>query len=102
MSGEFKPGDVVVCVNDAPCRCCNTAWPVRVGSLHRVAAVGRGFNRPMRLWADALHLVGWPDMPRHPAFHGVNAARFRHLPKADEQFTAEMRAIRPVREEEPA
>lgn len=94
MSGTFSVGDVVVCVDlsrkyrTAPVR-------LRLGAIYKVAATD--FSRFDGEQALVLH-----GLPKLAGTVGFRAFRFRHLPKADDAFTAEMRACRPVRESEPA
>ena len=96
----FKPGDVVVCVDASPIDgfgCCDA--PVREflheGGVYRISAV--------RFWGSVCG-VQLCDDPNN-AVHGYqmtcwHASRFRHLPKADSNFTASMRALRPLKVEE--
>jgi hypothetical protein len=99
MSG-FKPGDVVCCVDDSPCRCCGAPLPVSKGGVYRVAELqGPAHNHVLGSWITALVLRGVPVAQTMPhTGWGVNSARFRHLPKADPAFTEAMRALRPEKE----
>ena len=96
MSG-FRPGDLVVCVDDAPCRCKNCGgepWPTRRGGIYRV----EGMDPPLHrgdIWG--VIIVGIPASPGHQ--RALNPKRFRLLPKADETFTAQIRACKPIKKE---
>jgi hypothetical protein len=96
MSDEIRPGDVVVCVDESPCKCCGGIDPdLCIGRMFRVVTVGRGFNTAHRVWVDTLHWPGQSDFNGHPSYAGKNIARFRKLPTADTEFTAQMRAMKP-------
>jgi hypothetical protein len=97
MSG-FKPGDVVVCVDDSAPNHPHRVYlrkmrPLRRGDIYRVTSV---FPAPN---GDASILVN-RDSPsvRDDGLAGWQPARFRHLPKADPAFTEAMRALRPEKE----
>jgi hypothetical protein len=93
MSG-FRPGDVVVCVDDMGCPTLGTRCPYAKNGIYRVTEVKSGVN-----------LAGEPATglkTTHYALSYWNVTQFRHLPKADEQFTADMRACKPARVGEPA
>lgn len=79
MSSEIIPGDVVVCVDDSPCKCCGDDLGIPLRSHHRVLQVGRARNRRTGDWVDTLHFPGIRETQRHPAKWGVNAARFRKI-----------------------
>lgn len=87
MSGPFAVGDVVVRVKRSP-------YGMPLGTIVRVEAVADGWynGKP----SQALHFANWPH---RPLVAGWEHSSFRHLPRADDTFTAEMRACRPVREE---
>ena len=96
---DFKPGDVVVAVGvpaDDPkwndCRTVSEGQP-RNGAIVSVEAVVFFSGE------CGLVVAGYPS--RHPT-RAWHHSCFRHLPKADEQFTAQMRACRPLREGQPA
>lgn len=100
MSDHFKAGDVVACVDDTPCRCgrCpGVRFPTRRGGIYRVEAVD-----PPRFRGDIWGLVLVGVVANGVHNRAINIARFRHLPKADEQFTARIRACKPIREGVPA
>jgi len=90
MQAPFAPGDVVVCVDDSPCRCCGNPISVRVGPYYRVERLGvnPGPRGPFRL----LILSGVPASPRHS--RGVNANRFRKIDdEVDEAFREQMHSL---------
>lgn len=98
MGEDFKPGDVVVCVDDSSARHTGGPVPFRRGDLLRVA---KAKLHPVS-YVFSLGFVGleWPGKPGlHAAYH---ADRFRKLPKADEEFTASIRACKPFRNRVPA
>lgn len=90
MKIDYDVGDVVVCVDDSgglfdlPV--------VRFGQIERVSQIveceGGGLG---------VELIG----KTHPDW-AYGAERFRKLPKADDTFTEQMRALRPHKVEEPA
>lgn len=94
MGEDFKVGDVVVCVDDGRDMRGNLRAPVqrskslRRGHIYRIAWVGM-----TRARVFGVKLLDDPAA----AFGAWAADRFRKLPKADEQFTADMRACRPHR-----
>jgi hypothetical protein len=95
---DFAPGDVVVCVDDSPCRCCGDDIAIRLGTSYRVARAYVGLNRPTGKRFLSLRLVGVDNSsPHHWQERGINAARFRKIRPADESFTRQMRALRPIK-----
>jgi hypothetical protein len=89
MSG-FKPGDVVVCVDDMSCPVVGTSCSYAKNGVYRVTEVRTGVN-----------LAGEPATgikTTHYARSFWNVSQFRHLPKADPAFTEAMRALRPEKE----
>jgi len=96
MSDDIRPGDVVVCIDESPCGCCGAYYPdLAIGRLFRVTG-----TKPLMNYRTGLNVTGllWPDQPRvgdHPEMAGRNPARFRKLPTADTEFTAQMRAMKP-------
>lgn len=88
MSGPFKVGDVVVCVEEDCCPVCALypdEEPWMVGKFFSVELV---LPPPDDCNCQNVRLAGAGDFL---------TGQIRHLPKADEQFTAQMRAIKPVR-----
>lgn len=88
MSGPFKVGDVVVRVAEpnirGPNRPPEKGMPIRVEGVAFDSDGEQGLifgrypsNHPLRAWGH------WS---------------FRHLPRADETFTRQMNALRPVKE----
>lgn len=92
MSGPFNVGDVAVCVDADPCPCTGRACPYQKGKPYRVSAIGATYTAEDGLvqWLQSEALDRW------------SADCFRHLPKADDSFAAQMRACRPVRDRVPA
>lgn len=92
MGEDFKPGDVAVCISDEWISYTHGAPPhftaPRKGSLYRVSDVGS------EAVCDWLRL--------HGLDHRWSTTNFRKLPKADEEFTASIRACKPSRNRVPA
>ena len=85
---DFKVGDVVVCVDDSPCTSAihenKVPCPYRRGDIARVVGICPD---------PARNGISLSD-DKHAPHKYIVAYRFKHLPKADEQFTEEMRAIK--------
>lgn len=90
MSGPFQVGDVVEKFK-GPCS------EIPRGAILRIERIVAHHWSWPDTSGDALHF-GYP----WEAKEGWNSLNFRHLPKADEQFTAQMHALRPIKVEEPA
>jgi len=97
MSEDIEAGDLVVVVRTprplpgllAPF---DPAWRLKLGSIHRV-------ERVLRV-ADGIGLhISSAD---HRPFGGWAIELFKKLPKADDTFTAQMRAVRPHKAGVPA
>jgi len=86
MSDDFQVGDLAICVLALP--------PLRQGAIYRIAQV-------LELRGEAGVNVREIDVISL-GYVGIKASRFRKLPKADEQFTQSMRALKPHKVEEPA
>jgi hypothetical protein len=89
---DFQPGDVVVCVDDSPCTSQShdhtEPCPWKKGEIGRVISVYK--------YGLELH-------PRkHPEHTYIAAYRFRKIRPADESFTRQMRALRPIKTKEHA
>lgn len=95
MSDDIRPGDVVVCVDESDCRCCNEHFPACIGQMFRVKVVAPGYNPKATAPFASLLLADFPGTARHPAGSRVSANRFRKLPAADAEFTAQMWAMKP-------
>lgn len=95
MSDDFQVGDVVVCISDDYERASGPEswWPKR-GQIYRVAGLDHCLN--------GLFLEFAEDPDFGDTELGWAATDFRKLPKADEQFTEQMRAIRPHTKRVPA
>lgn len=89
MSGPFQVGDVVVCIVAADGR---EKWEPQKNAVYRVAGVNR--NGDIDLEEDPFKFP--------PDEFAWEKDEFRHLPRATEEFTAQMRALRPLKVEEPA
>lgn len=87
MSEDIKAGDVVVCVDAA------LAPELREFSAYRTAAVCRHDDG---LGLQLFSVTPVSTMREHCCF---KIERFRKIDAADEQFTREMRACRPVSHE---
>lgn len=88
---DFKVGDVVVCVDGSPCRRApyvGAPFSFKEGQIGRISRI--------HMTDIGLGL----EFPGHPGKMGVglHESRFRHLPKSDEQFTEQMRALKPRKE----
>jgi hypothetical protein len=101
MSGPFKVGDVVCCVDDSrhPDWVRYYAWS---GMTYHVPALGTVLQVTDVIIDGedvGLGLTGFPTriLP-DGRVDALSADRFRHLPKADPAFTEAMRALRPEKE----
>jgi hypothetical protein len=95
MADDFKAGEAVICIDAAPDAKDPRADLLTEGRAYRVNTVGRTKDGELRLaflcfpssggrgWAFCTH-------------------RFRKLPKADDRFAEQMRALKPHREKVPA
>lgn len=93
MSGPFSPGDVVVCTkSDWRSFYDNTAAP------SGKSPVQRGVYRVASVGCD--HGIIWVSLDGLE--YRWDASFFRKIPPADEQFTEQMRALKPIREGVPA
>jgi len=90
MSEEFQVGDVVVCVDaDTPARPGYfSPDQIRNGDLYRLS------DTFIDEWGDCIKVAG---IVAHTVNGGFLAARFRKLPRADEEFTRQIRACKPQR-----
>lgn len=95
MGEDFKPGDLCVCINDDTCPVRGGEHGYRKNRIYRVAVVKTGRDDFGRL-VTGLKAVGL----EHELYR--NVVCFRKLPKADEQFTAAMRACKLSRNRVPA
>ena len=94
MGEDFKPGDVVVCVEHDECpHHANVPAdnPEMIGGVFRVARLVP--VDPSLGCCGGLHISG---------VGSFCAGTFRKLPKADEEFTASIRACKPSRNRVPA
>lgn len=93
MSAPFQPGDVVCVINDSPARwhepkgeCLTVGDVFRVARFVRGMPFGPAFPRSFIVRVgDSKGILGW------------DAYRFRKIDAADEQFTAQVRACKPVK-----
>lgn len=97
MADEFAVGDVVVCVNDGPLVCPHDSLVVHDGSL---AAKKRTVGRIVAI--EPGHTFICLCRVIHTDVGAGVEARFRKLPKADDRFAEQMRALKPHREKVPA
>lgn len=88
---DFAPGDVVVCVDVGPSVFDPRATKLlKQGASYRVNTCGE--------W-KGVACVAFRDFPSDTPGHAwaFKADRFRRLCAADEQFTEQMRALRPAK-----
>lgn len=90
MSDDFQVGDVVVCINAKPDSFDPKAGLLKERAHYRVAVVG-----PVK----GVFCLGFRALPadKPNTAWAWNANRFRKLPRADEQFTEMLRALKPTR-----
>lgn len=81
---NFQVGDVVQCVDAKPSMEGYEPTELVEGAVYTVYAVGTDPLGQTGLFLDELESVGFAG--------GYLAYRFRKLPKADEQFTADLKA----------
>lgn len=78
MNG-WQVGDLALCVDAAPCRCCAAALPVTEGKIYEVLEVYLGRNlRGVEGAYLVLAGVGL-SIPTHPIAKGLSANRFRKV-----------------------
>ena len=99
MGEDFQVGDVVVCVDARTPAMPNSTAPaehseLREGSMYRVRS----------LWNDSCFgpCLTLNEVEARSVNGGFLCRRFRKLPKADEEFTASLRARKPSRNRVPA
>jgi hypothetical protein len=97
MADDFQVGDVVVCVDDGPIICPHDPIVIHDGSL---AAKRRSVGRIIAI-QPGFGGVCMCNVVLTDGGAGVEA-RFRKLPKADDRFAEQMRALKPHREKVPA
>ena len=94
MSDDFNVGDVVVCFRE-PSGWIASDWEPKVGSFYSIAGID--------VDTTGVAIIDLREDPSCFSDDGAwEAAAFRKLPRADEQFTEQMRACKPVRVSEPA
>jgi len=91
---DFNVGDCVVCVDNGPSEYGLTAEELRIGGIYRVTGLHTAREGYRDAGKPGVLLGGVRSKGGSGSF---GASRFRHLPKADEQFITEMRAIKPIR-----
>lgn len=101
MADDFQVGDVVVCVNADMIDC-----------PHDPEVLHAGFEAPARGAIGRVRAIAPAPAPEGERWCGCTAiftddgagiiARFRKLPKADDRFAEQMRALKPHRVREPA
>lgn len=91
MSYNIRPGDVVVKVGGE----------FLLGKIGRVVSIREGcFSRKLGRPCRGLVVSGFPKPPSGaPDYIDHN---FRKIPSATEEFTEQMRALRPAKQEQPA
>ena len=96
MVDEIRAGDVVVCLDASPCRCCGCPANVVEKQLYRVEATTFSSNKVFGKFRSVV-LAGVPKpFSRHKP-NTIAIDRLRKLPPADEQFIQQIRACRPVK-----
>lgn len=98
MSGPFQVGDVVVCVKRSGQRTNSIIRRVKGSRLR----AGKFYTIRRSFVHAGIPAVLLNEIEPVKGFVGFPADRFRHLPRATEEFTAQMRALRPIKVEEPA
>lgn len=83
MQIDYDVGDVVVCISTPTCHSAYDIGKVKKGAMYRVDRFVFG--------GQAVHLCGidWTNP------NGMWAHRFRKLPKASDEFTEQMRKLKP-------
>lgn len=84
---SLKAGDLVSCIDDAPCRCGNCGAipvPYKRGDVFRVERTGKTNGKP------SIWLVGVPNDDQHD---GENVTRFRKIVPASDDFTMMLRSL---------
>lgn len=99
---DIRAGDVVVCVDDGPCRCCGLDIGIPLRAVRRVRWAKWDVNVPTGIRVLAIGVDGLRDIGAHRARRGVNSARFRKIKPADDRFTQQLRKCRPLRTREDA
>lgn len=91
MSDDIRPGDVVVKVGGK----------FFIGKIGRVVSIREGcFSSKFKRHCRGLVVSGFPKpLNGAPDYADFN---FRKLPPASEEFTEQMRALRPAKQEQPA
>lgn len=97
MKIDYDVGDVVVCVESTNLPASNPLPPMRRGEIGRVAWIGESYDRVAKRDDLGVALEG-----RNDGLWAYHARCFRKLPRADDTFTEQMRALRPHKVEEPA
>jgi hypothetical protein len=94
---DIKRGDLVVCIDAKPDLVDPLAHLLIEGRHYRVACVGPRTN-------DGIYALTAHDWPSNTPGKGWAFAirRFRKIDKADEKFTEQVRACRPIKQREPA
>ena len=95
MSG-FQRGDLALCINSKPDRVDPKAALLHEGRVYRVATVGTTDT--------GVSAIGFRELPSDRAGQawGWSANRFRKIRPASKAFTADMRALKPHRDQVPA
>lgn len=83
---DFQVGDFVVCVDASMLPTSHNETGLTEGRLYRISAIHSD--------EQCVRLFGFIPPPLRSGWH--LQLRFRKLPKADEQFTEQMRALRPL------
>lgn len=94
---DFQVGDVVVCVDAGPAFGPLSGWikvPLAVGRYYTVIHIASEVDYEGEYGVQVAG-IGVEELPDfHPCFQ---ARRFRKIDAADEQFTQQMRSLKPVK-----
>lgn len=104
MGEDIRPGDVVACVDDSAPKHPywvkrGIRWPIRRGTIIRVRSWVQAESGD---WGLVFFGFSFGRYERSGGEIPAAAHRFRKLPKADEEFTASIRACKPSRNRVPA
>lgn len=94
---DFGPGDLVVCVD--------VGEIIFAGFIHEGGdrlVFGRAYRCVWLRDIEGFPACGLAEVRSKDRTGGFLALRFRKIDKADEQFTAQIRACKPVKQREPA
>lgn len=86
---DWQVGDLALCVDDGPCKCCGTPVTIVSGRLYRVAQIFVTDKNRRRLLSTYLRLEGnCAATQEHPLAAGHRDVRFRKI-RPDEHTDCE-------------